>query len=430
LSAVLDAVRPYRRLLQDPVLRGLAVADACARLPQGMVSITLLMVTAAHASMTTAGLAVSGYALGQGITGPLRGRLADRYGLARASAACGCGYSLALLGLLGAALAGAPAALLIAVACGAGLTAPPLSPGMRGLWSRHASAGLRQAAFAFDAVMFDLASIAGPALASGLAVGVAPAAALGVMLALTGAGIAIIATRPGGDPVAERPQAPERGTAQGPLRSRSLRGLLVTGALVNTALSATEVGLTAYVRHHHALWAAGPLLAEVAAGSIAGSLLLGARFSGSGTARRLPRLLACYAAGLAALAAAGLEAPLLAVAAPLAGLCLGSVLAMLFSLAGAAAPAGQDTEAQGWLNSVMNGGAAAGAALAGLTAARPVLALVIAAAAAAVAAAHGLAGRGHRVPRRGSQAGPSGRGAGSEPGGGPSHRLGAGGPSR
>jgi Major Facilitator Superfamily len=386
-------VRPYRGLLRDPVLRGLAVADACARLPQGMVSITLLLVTAVHASMTTAGLAVSGYALGQGITGPLRGRLADRYGLARTSAACGCGYGVALAGLLCGALAGAPAAALIAMAGAAGLTAPPLSPGMRSLWSRHAPAGIRQAAFAFDAVMFDLAAIAGPALASGLAVGVAPAAALAVMLALTGAGIAIITLQADDDPRAGRDQAVARATAPGALRSHSLRGLLITGALVNTALSATAVGLTAYVRHHHALWAAGPLLAEVSAGSIAGSLLLGARFSGSGPARRLPRLLACYAAGLAALAAAGLDAPLLALAAPLAGLCLGSVLAMLFSLAGATAPAGRDTEAQGWLNSVMNGGAAAGAAPAGLTAGRPVLALVIAAAAAGVAAVHGRADR-------------------------------------
>ena len=408
-------------MLREPALRGLAVADACARLPQGMVSITLLLVTATHASMTTAGLAVSGYALGQGITGPLRGRLADRYGLGRVSAICGCSYGLALLGLLAGALAGAPAALLIAVATVAGVTVPPLSPGMRSLWSQHARAGLRQAAFAFDAVMFDLASIVGPALASGLAVGVGPAAALGVMLALTGAGIAIVATRVGGDRVGPRGRAPARDGAPagdkgpagdgapardrvpvrrsepGPLRSRSLRGLLVTGALVNTALSATEVGLTAYVRHHHALWAAGPLLAEISVGSIIGSLLMGARSSGtgagaqgSGSPRHLARLLACYAAGLVALAAAGLDAPLLAVAAPLAGLCLGSVLARLFSLAGAAAPAGKDTEAQGWLNSVMNGGAAAGAALAGLTAGRPVLALAIAAAAATVSATYAL----------------------------------------
>ena len=40
----------YRRLLSDPGRRGLAVADVCARLPQGMVSITLLLVAAVHAS--------------------------------------------------------------------------------------------------------------------------------------------------------------------------------------------------------------------------------------------------------------------------------------------------------------------------------------------------------------------------------------------
>jgi MFS family permease len=291
--------------------------------------------------------------------------------------------------------------VLIAVAGLAGLTVPPLSPGMRSLWSRHAAAGVRQAAFAFDAVMFDLASIAGPALASGLAVAVAPAVALGLMLALTAVAITIIiTTRPGGDqhqaPVRDQAAGREHGadphSGPGPLRSRSLRSLLVTGALVNVALSATEVGLTAYVRHHHALWAAGPLLAEVSVGSIVGSLLLGARFARGDAPRRLRRLVACYAVGLAALAAAGLQAPLLAVAAPLAGLCLGSVLALLFSLAGAQAPAGRDTEAQGWLNSVMNGGAAAGAALAGIASGQPVLALVIAAAAASLAAAHGLAG--------------------------------------
>ena len=74
-------------MLGDPVLRGLAVADICARLPQGMVSITLLLVAAVHASMTTAGLVVAGYTLGQGVTGPLRGRLAeslkDRYAKSR-----------------------------------------------------------------------------------------------------------------------------------------------------------------------------------------------------------------------------------------------------------------------------------------------------------------------------------------------------------
>ena len=58
------------------------------------------------------------------------------------------------------------------------------------------------------------------------------------------------------------------------------------------------------------------------------------------TAARLPRLLARYALGLATLTAAALYAPLVAVAAPLAGLCLGPSLATLFGLASSAAPDG------------------------------------------------------------------------------------------
>ena len=403
ISEAAGALGPYRRLLGEPVLRRLAVADVCARLPQGMVAITLLLVAATHASMTTAGLVVAGYTLGQAVTGPLRGRLADRYGLERVCAACGCGYAVALLGLLAGSLAGSPAWLLVAAAAAAGLIVPPLSPGMRSLWSAQAPRALRQTAFALDAAVFDLAYLTGPVVASALAVGVAPAAAVGLLLALTGAAIVMIGRRSRPAVAEGQLAAPARRGVPGPLHSPALRRLLITGGLLNAALSATEVALTGYVRQHHALWASGPLLAGVSAGSIVGSLLLGARGSGAlagETGRRLPRLLACYALGLAALTAASLYAPLIAVAAPLAGLFLGPSLATLFNLASSASDgasggtpgeaAGGGTEAQGWLNSVMNGGAAAGAALAGAAAGQPVLALALAAALAAAAAASSI----------------------------------------
>jgi len=392
VSAV--SVAAYRGLLAEPALRRLAIADACARLPQGMVSITVLLVAAEHASMAVAGLVVAGYTLGQAVTGPVRGRLADRHGLVPVAACCAAGYALALLALLAGAMTRAPAGLLIAAATVAGLVNPPLSPGMRSLWSALAGAGFAQAAFALDAAIFDLAYITGPVLASTLAAGLAPAAALGLMLALTGAAVVIISRhsgRPPGTPAEDPPR--QRSRRRVPLRSGALRRLLVTAALTNAALTATEVALTAYVRHHHALWAAGPLLAGVSAGSILGSLLLGARTS----AGRLPRLLACYAGGLGLLTAAGLAAPLLAVAAPLAGLFLGPTLATLFSQAAAAAPDGSGTEMQAWLNSIMNGGAAAGAAatgavLGGAAASQPVLALALAFALALAAAATAIAG--------------------------------------
>ncbi len=119
----------YRALLTVPVLRRLAVADASARLPQGMVSITVLLVVAEHASMAVAGLAVAGYTLGQAVTGPVRGRLADRRGLVPVAAACGSGYALALLALLAGALAGAPAWLLIGAAALAGVVLSGTGPG-------------------------------------------------------------------------------------------------------------------------------------------------------------------------------------------------------------------------------------------------------------------------------------------------------------
>jgi MFS family permease len=317
---------------------------------------------------------------------------------------------------------------------------------MRSLWSAHADGSLRQTAFALDAAVFDLAYITGPVVASSLAAGLSPAAAVGVLLALTGAAIVLIGTgitgtgstgtgstgtRAGPGPAGpDRDQAPGRRSALGPLNSPALRRLLVTGALVNVALSGTEVALTGYVRQHHALWASGPVLAELSVGSIAGSLLLGARAPASrdtaadtgdadtdhedtdhedtGGTRRLPRLLACYALGLAALAAAALHAPLIAVAAPLAGFCLGPSLATLFGLASSAVPGGGGTEAQAWLNSAMNGGAAAGAALAGamLTGAgagRPALALACMAVTAAFAAGAAVLARPGRAASRAGQ---------------------------
>jgi Major Facilitator Superfamily len=403
----LGSAASYRGLFAQPVLRRLAVADVCARLPQGMVSITLLLVAAQHASMTVAGLVVAGYTLGQAVTGPVRGRLADRRGLIPVASVCAAGYALALLALLATSLARAPAGLLIGVATVAGLVNPPLSPGMRSLWSAYAGAGLTQTAFALDAAVFDLAYITGPVLASGLAIGLAPAAAVAVLLALTGAAVITIAapSRRAGkpepasarragkpEPASARPAgkqepAPARRPRRSPLRSAALRRLLIAAALTNAALSATEVALTAYARHHHALWASGPLLAGISIGSILGSLFLGNQ------GYPLRRLLAGYACGLAVLTAAGLYAPLLAVAAPLAGLCLGPTLATLFGSAAGAAPPDSGTETQAWVNSIMNGGAAGGAALAGLASARPILALGLAAGAAVAGAVSA-----HHVP--------------------------------
>jgi predicted MFS family arabinose efflux permease len=372
----------YRRLAADPVLRRLAAADVMARVPQGMLSMTVLLAVSWHSSLRTAGLVLAAHTVGQSVTGPLRGRLADRRGLYQVSALCGAAYAIALAGLLTMSLAHAPALVMAGTGAAAGLVLPPLSPGLRGLWARHSAEDLRPAAFAVDAAVFDLSFLAGPILASALATGVSPAAAVIVVLVLTAAAIAVIRphARDAGSPA--RPGRP-----RAPRRARMLMNLLVTAFFANAALSATEVALTAYARAHDALWASGPLLAGISAGSITWSLLLGARPRSGDDRWRLCRRLGAYAAGLAVLSAASLYAPLLAVAVPLAGLFLGPTLATVFTAAATAATPGGESATQAWLTSIMNGGAAAGAAIAGLAAARPILGLATAAAAAALGTA-------------------------------------------
>jgi MFS family permease len=371
----------YRRLLAVPGSPRLALADLCARFPQGMLSITVLLVAAQHSSVQVAGLALAGATLGLAVTAPVRGRCADRYGVARTATICLGGYLAAWLGFLTLSLGRPQTLAMVALATATGCFTPPLSPGLRNLWSRQAPAQLLHTAFALDAAVYDLAYIAGPVLASSLAIGIAPAAAVTVLLILTGAAVIIIGARPG-----HQAAAVVRAAGMGPLRSPALRRLLLTAALANTALSATEVALIALMRVHHSLWASGLLLGALSAGSILGSLLLGTRGPAASSQRRLIRLLVMYALGLGALTAAGLAPPFLAVATPLAGLCLGPTLATLFTMAASAAPDGTGTEAQSWLNSIMNAGAAGGAALAGLTAAEPVLGLALAAGTAATAA--------------------------------------------
>ncbi len=376
-----DGLGRYRRLLAVPGSRALTAADLCARLPQGMLSITVLLVAGQHASMRVAGFALAGSTLGLAVTAPVRGRLADRSGVRSTAVLCCGGYLAAWAGLLAASVAREPAVVLVALATATGCCTPPLSPAMRSLWSVQAPARLLSTALALDAAVFDLAYIAGPVVASSLAVAIAPAAALAVMLALTGAAVIVIGSRFTRPPA----EATEPG-GPGPLRSAALRRLLITAALTSAAVSATEVALIATVRLHHALWASGPLLAELSAGSILGSLLLGSRAPAARAHQRLTRLLASYTVGLAALTVAALAPPLLAIVTPVAGLCLGPTLATLFTMTASAVPGRNGTEAQSWLNSMMNGGAAGGAAVAGLTASQPIVGLVVAAAAAGIAA--------------------------------------------
>ncbi len=100
MTAEADERLSYRRFFSQPALRRLVIADGCARLPQGMLNITLMLVAAQHHSLVTAGLAVTGYSIGQALTAPVRGRTADQRGIARVAVPCLGIYLAAVVGLM------------------------------------------------------------------------------------------------------------------------------------------------------------------------------------------------------------------------------------------------------------------------------------------------------------------------------------------
>jgi MFS family permease len=376
------ALRPvsYRHLLGAQWARRLLVADICVRLPQGMATLTVLLVCGSRHSSAVAGAALAGYTLGQAVAAPARGRLSDRRGIYPVAVVCLSGYLVLLLGMAVVARTAGAAPVLVGLAAGAGLFTPPLSAAMRSLWSANAPDAVRHTAFAVDAAIFDLAFIAGPAFSALLVTRVAPAAGVLVMLSLLAVAVQVSRRVPQPE---RRPALPDSSAVRRLVRG-SLSRLLVVAGCANLALTAVEVSLTSLARQQHQLWASGLLLAEVSAGSVIGSLLHGGRgrpFRPAGD--RLTTLMGGYAAALLLLALASTQGLLVAAAAPVAGLCLGPTLATLFTAAADAAPAGTATETQAWVNTIMSAGASAGAATAGIFASHPPLAITTAVVAAA-----------------------------------------------
>jgi hypothetical protein len=353
--------------------RQLFAISIVARLPLPMLSIGLLVhVQRLTGSFAAAGVVAAVFACALGAGGPLLARTADRRGQTPVLLG-GALVSGAALAAINALPAGAPAAVLVALAALLGLAVPPVGACWRALLPSVAG----PSAYAADATASELTFVAGPPLvllAGNLAsTGVALAGA-GAVLVL---GTAVFAAHPasrGWRPADERPRG-------GSLRTGGMRTLVLVMLAVGAVFGATEVGVTAAAQALDATAAAGPLLGLWGAGSLVGGLVA----ARSGAA--LPLVLGALAAGHLALAAATGSVLALGIVIGLAGSTIAPTYAILYAMVERAAPAGTLTEAFAWLSTAAAVGAAAGSALAGplADAAGPAPVFVLAGAAGAVA---------------------------------------------
>jgi len=376
---------PYLAVLRRPEARSLVLAGFIARLPVGMTGLAIVLVVQQRThSFGDAGLASGLFWLLGGCAYPLQGRLIDRLGQARVLVPCVLVFSAAL-GALDLAAGHAPR--WVAVACGglAGAAFPPISASVRTLLAAVTDGTREQigALYAVESIAQELFYLCGPLLVALLAM-LASGAVIAGTVAAGLAGTIWLASLPATR--GWRGSAPAAGVPRRPLASPAVRTLLATSALTGAVLGSLEIAVPALATSRGVASAAGPLLAAVSAGSIAGGLVIGARLGANRVARQYAVCAGALAVALGAVAATP-SVPLAAVALLVAGLPVAPMLACSYTLLRAAAPAGRQMEAFSWMSVATAAGSAAGLAVCGLLLQRlpaPALFLVLAACAGAI----------------------------------------------
>lgn len=376
----------YRALFARRGARTVALSCALGWLSFSSYGLAIVLaVQAATGSFAVAGAAVGAFSAGSALLAPSRGRFVDRRG--PRAVACFAGPHAAALTLLVAGCAASQrSGLLVAAAALAGASVPPLIATARSLWPAVAGPELARTGHAVNAVLGDLAQVAGPVVTGVLAALASPLVALGVLVPGAAAGAVLLAVAA---PTAQRRASlrPAAARVLGVLgESTALRALVGCELALGMSLGALEVAAPVVAAGGGAAALAALPLALFALGSVALSL-----WSGTGRARRPAR--ERYLAGTILLAVplplciavptlAGISAVLL-----VAGAGFGLMNVALFELLDEVVDAPRAVEALTWLTTGQGAGMAAGAAAGGALAAGGAVDMLALAAAAAAAAA-------------------------------------------
>lgn len=364
-----DATTPagfarYGALFRVPHARRLILSGLLARMPMGMVPLSLLLVIReSGAGFAVAGAVSGSYFVAAAIGAPIAGRLVDRRGSSRILLLRAVAVPALLLGVAALALAEASVLAIAASAALAGALLPPVGSSLRSLWPRLlAGREMLQSAYALEASLQEIVFVVGPALVALLAAVSSPVVSLAVAALACGVGTTIFALTPAVR--AWRPEEERHATSVfGALESPGVRTVILFATCCGLAFGGTEVGMPAFAELHGSVELGGIPLALFAGGSLVGGLVAGTRTVGHPL--RLLRL-------SAALLVVGLVLPLLATSLPLlavlaffAGLPIAPAFTAIFGLVDHVAKRGTAAESFAWIGTAIGTGIAVGTAVGG-----------------------------------------------------------------
>jgi predicted MFS family arabinose efflux permease len=380
--------------LRVPGFARLFAASLAGRLPASALGLVfILRARELTGSFAAGGAVAASYALANGLTAPVLGRLVDRRGQGAVLVPASVVVAAALVAF---SLLRAGVAVPVAMACAAvaGAAFPPLGPCLRTLWPGLLGddPARTHAAFALESAALEITYIAGPVVIAGAIGSQSTAAATLTCAALVLVGTCSFAA--GAASRAWRPAATAGTGGIGALRAPGVRTLMIVFLLLGATFGSVEVAVPVASEAAGVAGATGLLLGVWGFGSLLGGLLSARAGAPADPARRLSLLLAALAAGHLLLAVPagplGLAGLLL-----IAGVGIAPAIAAAYGLVDGVAPAGTVTEAYTWLTTGIAAGLAAGAAITGALAEAQGAgaAFAVAAAACATAAAVGAIGR-------------------------------------
>ncbi len=353
----------YRHLLAKRQVQVVVASSSLAGITVGLPLGLILLVQGETGSFASAGAVTGALAIASAVSSPYRGRLIDRYGQTRTLPRMALVSAAGLVGLVAAALAGAPVAVLIALAALSGLTHAPLLSSTRPLWADLVDHPEQlPAAYALQAILLEVFFIAGPLAAAALIAFGSPAAAVLVMALTELLGVLALAATP----ASRAWRAPRRTVGRaGAMASPGVRSLVAVDVPFGAMFGALDVAVSAFAKANGATAAAGVVLAALAVGSATGGVVYGAR-ARKPTVARYGLLLGALALCSVPLAFAD-SIVALGVLMAVAGLFVAPGVSVGFALIDDVTPAGTASEATSWLSSAYQGGLALGTAIAGAT---------------------------------------------------------------
>jgi len=264
----------YAEIFRAPGSKGFSSAAFVGRMPMAMLGLgIILMIKETTGKYALAGVVSGTLALVQAFFGPFLARLIDKRGQAAVVFPMLAASTVALISLMLCVRFDEPTWTWFASAAIAGAFLPNLGALVRARWTRiyTGTRGLHTA-YAFEAVMDEVAFMIGPILVTFLTLQVHHEAGVGVAAALLVIGTTTFLLQHSTQPP---PHPPEHLTGPIALAIAGMRVVLVCAISIGIMFGSVEVVTVAFAEEHgHSDWA-GLLLAIYAGGSFVAGLLFG-----------------------------------------------------------------------------------------------------------------------------------------------------------